>query len=121
MTKEAYFRNVSEIGNLYLKHVFFEFEREPILFLCENLDKQSYLCLCSEIRYEQKWIIVRCLDNTLESLIKREKDIAAAFLESEKVCVVVRDLSGKKSSQEKKVSDLDRLDLPKRGTMLRTD
>lgn len=23
------------------------------------------------------WIIVRCLDNTLESLIKREKDIAS--------------------------------------------
>lgn len=56
MSEEAYFRNVSEIGDLCLKRVFFEFESEPILFLCENQDKQSYLCLCSEIRYELKSI-----------------------------------------------------------------
>ena len=35
---ELYFENVIEKGNLYLDHILYEFEDEPILFLCKDKD-----------------------------------------------------------------------------------
>ena len=55
-----YFDNVARIGKLYLEYVFYEFENEPILFLCSDEEKKLYICLCSDIRYGQKWIVVEC-------------------------------------------------------------
>ena len=46
-----YFDNVVQVGQLYLEYVFFEFESEPILFTCHDQLNQTYLCLCSDIRY----------------------------------------------------------------------
>ena len=47
---ELYFENVIEKGNLYLDHILYEFEDEPILFLCKDKDGNRYLCHCAEIR-----------------------------------------------------------------------
>ena len=57
----AYFKNIFHIGDMYLDHVFFEFEYEPIIFTCTDSNNSLYLCLCSEIRYVQRWIITKIL------------------------------------------------------------
>ena len=101
---EECFSNIPGIGNLYLDRILYEFESEPILFTCLDSNKRLYLCLCSEIRYNQKWIIVECSPETLEVLIDRRIDIASAFLKVAEVIAV----GGK----------FDGLDLPERGVFL---
>lgn len=68
----VYFENIDQVGKLYLEYVFYEFEYEPILFLCTDKNKNLYLCLCSEIRYEQKWIITKCNMDILKLLLNKE-------------------------------------------------
>lgn len=117
----VYFDNVERIGKLYLDYIFYEFENEPILFLCSDEVKKLYLCVCSDIRYGQKWIVVHCDMNTIKSLIKEEIDIVSAFLASKKAIVINMDLQGNESSIEIDIDKIDRLDLPKEGTFIRCD
>ena len=114
-----YFDNVVQVGQLYLEYVFFEFESEPILFTCHDQLNQTYLCLCSDIRYGQKWIISKCNTKILRALITAEIDIVTAFLKQQKAIVVVMDMNGEEESYEINTKEIDPLDLPKPGTFIR--
>lgn len=118
MNNKVYFDNVTQIGNLYLECVFFEFESEPILFTCVDDDKKLYFCLCSEIRYGQKWIIMECSVAKIKALIEKRIDIANAFLSEPYVTMVDMDLQGNEKSYRVYKDEIDRLDLPKIGTHL---
>lgn len=118
---EIYFDNVNNIGKLYLDYVFYEFETEPILFTCVDEKKQLYLCLCSDIRYGQKWVVAECSITTLTNLINEEIDITSAFLKVPKVIIITMDLEGNESNYVIDINKIDRLDLPKEGTFIRTD
>lgn len=121
MINNAYFENVIEIGNLYLEHIFYEFESEPILFTCADEKKKLYLCLCSDIRYGQRWIIAECSISTLKAVIEEKIDIASAFLKVPSVIVIDMDLKGIENSHIIESDKIDRLDLPKEGTYIRCD
>lgn len=112
-----YFNNVEKVGQLYLEYVFFEFESEPILFICHDQLNQTYLCLCSDIRYGQKWIITKCDTKILRALITAEIDIVTAFLKHQKA--IVMDMEGTEKSYEINTEEIDPLDLPKPGTFIR--
>lgn len=75
MKKGAYFKQVTGLGDLFLEHRFMEFEREPILFTCVDAKGNTFLCLCTEIRYKQKWIVLKCDSTTLSSLIERKMEL----------------------------------------------
>ena len=76
---EVYFENVTGIGDLYLEHIFYEFESEPILCVCEDKSDKLYLSLCSEIRGRQKWLLSQCSVNLLKLLLNEKIDVASAF------------------------------------------
>lgn len=116
---EIYFDNAADIGTLYLEHIFYEFESEPILFMCTDDMKNMYLCLCSEIRHVQKWILVPCSILQLKSLIEEEKDILSVFLSAKRAAVITMDLQGNESSCIVDTGSVDRLDLPEEGTFIR--
>lgn len=116
-----YFDNVIQIGKLYLEHIFYEFESEPILFSCIDGKQHLYLCLCCEIRYKQRWIITHCDLSTLSALINEKIDIAAAFLTTPSVISIDMDLHGNETSCIIKRNSIDRLDLPKEGIYIRCD
>lgn len=118
---DVYFDNVVGIGKLYLDYIFYEFENEPVLFMCRDEDKKIYICLCSEIRYGQKWIIVECDINTLRALVNEKIDIASAFLISREAIIINMDLLGNEIISKINIDDIDRLDLPKEGTYIRSD
>lgn len=115
----VYFENIDQVGKLYLEYVFYEFEYEPILFLCTDKNKNLYLCLCSEIRYEQKWIITKCNMDILKLLLNKEIDIASAFLISKEAIIVTMDLKGNEKNFKIPMSKIDPLDLPKEGTFIK--
>lgn len=116
-----YFDNVVQIGKLYLEHIFYEFESEPILFSCVDEKKNLYLCLCSDIRYGQRWIITKCSISSLKALIEEKIDIASVFLIKPNIIAIDMDLEGKESSCIIEKDKIDRLDLPKEGTYIRCD
>ena len=121
MLSEAYFENVTWAGNLFLEHIFYEFEGEPIVFTCVNEDGSTFLCLCSEIRYGQKWIISPCSTEILWDLVGERTDIASAFRRSDFLIVVQMDLQGQERSRVIDTGSVDELDLPKEGLLLRCD
>lgn len=115
---KVYFKNVVEIGNLYLDYVFYEFESEPILFTCVDSKGEIYFCHCSDIRHEQIWFITRCDIDTLNALVNKYIDIASIFLKSERIIKIIMDLQGKERSQVICPNQIDSLDLPKPETYL---
>lgn len=121
MMNNIYFENVNQIGNLYLDYVFFEFEFEPILFTCIDENKNIYLCLCSEIRGGQKWIITKTNTNLLTNLINEKIDIYSAFFVEDNLIIVTMDIQGNEKSTIIKTSDIDELDLPKKNVYIKCD
>ena len=119
MGRYIFFDKVIQIGRLYLDYIFYEFESEPILFSCVNDEKKLYLCLCSEIRYGQKWVITECELSTLKALIDEKMDIASAFLLKNEIIIIDMDLQGKESSYVIRSEEIDRLDLPKEGMYIK--
>lgn len=114
-----YFDNVIQIGKLYLEHIFYEFESEPVLFTCSDEQKNLYFCLCSDIRYGQRWIIMPCSLMQLEALIEEKADIASVFLSVPYVIAIDMDLQGDERSSIIDNDKIDRVDLPKEGTYVR--
>ena len=118
---EIYFDKVVQIGRLYLVYIFFEFESEPILFLCVDDERKLYLCFCPEIRYGQKWIVTECELSTLKALIDGKMDIASAFFLKNEVIIINMNLQGDESSYIIASDEIDRLDLPKEGKYIRNN
>ena len=119
MKNNLYFENVCSIGNLYLEYVFLEYEEEPVYFTCIDEKNQIYLCLCSEIRGGQRWIISESNTAILEDLIEQRIDMADALCHFDEVVVLESDIEGNETGHLLKTTEIDELDLPKRGTMLR--
>lgn len=116
-----YFENVVHVGNLYLEHIFYAFESEPILFVCSDDARKLYLCLCAEIRYGQRWIAVESNLNLLKKLTNEKIDIASAFLGPREAIVIDMDLQGNEHSVQMNINKVDRFDLPEEGTFIRCD
>lgn len=121
MMNDIYFKNVNQVGNLYLDYVFFEFEFEPILFTCIDENKNIYLCLCSEIRGGQKWIITKTNTNLLTNLINEKIDIYSTFFVEDNLIIVTMDIQGNEQSTIIKTSNIDELDLPKKNVYIKCD
>lgn len=114
-----YFENVLDIGNLYLRHIFLEFESEPILFLCSDSKDHLYFCLCSDIRFEQKWIIVKTNIDNLIQLVEKKIDILKMFSLQNQVIVAVMDLNGNEKYSYVLAENIDPLDLPEKNVLLK--
>lgn len=114
------FQDILNIGSLYFDKCFIEFGGEPILFSCTDINSTPYLCLCSDIRLNQKWVISKTDINTLESLIKQEIDILTALTKNEKCVIIIQDIDGKEQKEYVNTHELNELDLPKMGVYLHT-
>ena len=114
MNQSSYFNNIADIGSLYLDYVFNYFENEPIIFTCISEYGKIYLCLCSEIRKEQKWIISPCDIFIIKKLIDKEIDIFHALSNYNKVILVVLAQDGSERSEWIDVNEINEFDLPEK-------
>lgn len=121
MKNSIYFENIEEIGDLQLEHIFYEFEMEPIVFTCSDKNDILYLCLCSEIRNKQKWIISKSSVEILKKLIDEQIDIMTAMRLQTNTYVVELSLSGEEKNYRIESEKMDLLDLPEEGVYLRCD
>lgn len=117
----SYFTDIAGVGDLYLDYVFFEFEEEPILFVCSDSEGLLYLCVCTEIRYEQDWIITLVDKVQLEEMIKQKKDIRSAFIESKNIILINMDIDGVESSKVVNYEKVNPVELPDEGVYIQCD
>lgn len=117
----VYFKNIIDIGDLYCDYCFIRFEGEPILFVCKDERKQLYLCVCSDIRIEQKWVISKIEIETLRSLINQEVDIFTSLTQNKSVIIVTQDIYGLELNRLVSIDELSELDLPQKGVLLKCD
>ena len=74
-----YFKNVPQIGTLYLEEELFSFENIPIIFVCIDKNKSRYLCVCDDIIDEESWIIVKISNNELLDVINDECTVLSVY------------------------------------------
>ena len=75
---KPYFSDIPGVGCLDIDYIFFEAEC-PILFTCIDLEENLYLCICCDIRDEQRWIISPTTADKLIKLIKNKISLFDAF------------------------------------------
>ena len=73
---DIYFSDVLGIGNLYIEHVFYEYD-EPVLFVCIDKNNNRYLCSCS--RLSEQWLIGRAADEQIIDVIDKALTLDEAF------------------------------------------
>ena len=104
---DVFFRNITNIGDLCLDHIFFEFESEPILFTCTDNANKIYLCVCSEMRYFQKWVLSECSLLNLAAMIDERIDITTTFLKANELITIISDIHGREESQVIRSNEID--------------
>lgn len=119
LKNKIYFNDVPDVEKLYLDEVFFEFENIPILFSCVDIYEKYYLCICSEIRKIQKWVITPISSELLIKMLKDKITIYEAFKESIENKIIAQynratDISYKKV----KFVDIEECDLPDKDEFL---
>lgn len=77
--ENIYFKNILEIGNLYLEEILLNIEDENILFICKDENNAKYLCLCYEFRWALKWVICEITAENISELISKKIDLRTAF------------------------------------------
>lgn len=86
--KKAYFSNVPSAGDLYLYDEFLSMEI-PILFLCNDVQNNMYICSCFELYPHLSWIISSIEKLKIIDFIENKISIADVFRKGNKKYVAV--------------------------------
>lgn len=76
--KDIYFEKIGLYENLYIEKILFEFELEPIIFVCTD-GKEKFLCNCIDFRDGYEWILSKTNNTVLIDLINKKLDLRDAF------------------------------------------
>lgn len=117
--KKMFLEDVPGLGNLYYAHVFIFFEYQPIVFVVTDEKKRLYLCLCSEIRGVQTWVLASTNLTLLRGLVFRNRKLYDVLRRGEAHYFVKRDYDQNLVSCDLlSFEELDPLDLPEREVAL---
>lgn len=118
--EEIYFKNVVEIGDLYLEHVFNNFDNENIIFICMDINKNKYLAVCYEIRKSLEWILCKITSADIIRLILKRIDMRTIYDNNNKFIHIIYDGEEEKSEVVLK-DDFNQDYLPNTGILLKPD
>lgn len=82
MTKQIYFENTPEYGDLYIDYIF-HYDDQPILFTLKDDFSNLYLCVCYELCESQKWFIANIDFNDLKEMNDNKKSVLESFLKNQ--------------------------------------
>lgn len=120
MNDNIYFEGIENIGNLYLKCILWEFDYEPVIFICSDDKDDIFLCMYSESEKEQNWIIVPTQYSIIDDLVEQKIDLLTAISDdAAPKWMVTQNVDGSEINNLIKLEDIDPLILPKEGTFLK--
>ena len=114
-----YFLDIPEYGDLTMEYIIVEYSH-PILFVLLDEIGHRYLCVCCDIRTEQRWIVNRIKCEDLLKLFSNDLSLEDAFKIGEhKKVVAVRNYQNKRESYRLvDFGEIDNDDLPVPGEFL---
>lgn len=117
-----YFKNLPNIGNLQMDFIIFEMDY-PILFTCKDSKGNLYLCVCCEVRENQKWVVSPIEVESLIGMLEDRVTIYDAFASGNGKRYIVTWGFGYETEHVDVVnfSGIDRLDLPAKGEYLEAE
>lgn len=115
---EPYFENVLSYGNLSMEEILVE-DIYPVLFVLKDSGQQRFLCVCCEIRDEQRWIINRITNSDMVAFLCNQITARELFEKGQSQIVAVRSYATKEEHfGETGKNKLDDRDLPRVGVYL---
>lgn len=118
-----YFIDVPKYGNLHVDEILLE-DVYPILFTLKNEnEKKLFICLCCEIRNEQRWILNPITVNNLIALLTNKITVREAFTDGKDIKIVAIRNYATECDSFKLVTanEFDADDLPNSGELLDTE
>ena len=113
---KPYFRNIPLIGDLDVDFIIFQADY-PVLFTCKDICDNIYLCVCCEVREQQRWIVSPIKSSTIVGMLENKITLYDAFkFGNGKRYIITWEFESK--VEDVKVvdfSDIDLLDLPVQG------
>ena len=78
--KRVYFKELNNIGDLYLVSILFEFDSVPIIFICKNKFNEYYICNLINDYKKLEWLICEISFLDIFKLIWNESDVLSVYL-----------------------------------------
>lgn len=107
-----FLEEIPEIGNLYIEKVLFEFDKVPMVFICQNLKKDRFLCLCTDCITGYSWMIAKIERRTLIKLINDKISILNAIKETKNKIYIVNKEKGEYTYSKYNFKDIPLDELP---------
>lgn len=107
-----YFKNISALGDLQLEKILFEFDKEPMLFVCLDKRKNRFLCLCIDNIFSQSWMITQVSSRLLIQLIEDQISIYQAFEKSNHKVLIAEKQGHDLICKEYSFCDIPQSELP---------
>ena len=110
---KPYFKNLTEFGNLYIDYYIIYYDCS-ILFTCIDDNKNLFLCMCTDILIEQKWILVPTTKHIIINLLQNKISVLESLKQSRnKHYIITFNIINKKESiTEIEFSNINPTDLP---------
>ncbi|MBV7271642.1 hypothetical protein JMF89_04060 [Clostridiaceae bacterium UIB06] len=110
---KPYFENIKGVGSLDIEYIIFESEY-PVLFTCRDTYNNLYLCLCCDIRNEQRWIISKTNSQVVIDMLSDKITLYDSLRSpyDKNYVVTWSYVEQKETVLECQFSEMDELDLP---------
>ena len=120
--KNVYFKDVPIYGDLEIDYIVVE-DTYPVLFVLKNGKNDRFICVCCEVRDEQRWIINSITCEDLIKLLTDKITLADVFKINDFVKIVaIRNYSTKiETYYSTPPKSLDERDLPMPGVYLEAE
>ena len=121
MTKQIYFENTPEYGDLYIDYIF-HYDDQPILFTLKDDFSNLYLCVCYELCEYQKWFIAKVDFDDLKEMNDNKKSVLELFLKNQSLLQAQRKSFTKEIFYRlESTNEIDTDLLPEKDLYLETD
>ena len=109
---KPYFKNICQIGDLFLQYVFISFEGDNLLFSCTDKSSAVYLCLCYETRGRHEWLIARTNYAILRAMVQKSITLCAALRGFDQEKFILKSAGQDYQSNSLQYAEIDALTLP---------
>lgn len=99
-------------GQLSIERVLFEFEGEPVVFVCKNVSGARFICINTGYGFESNWIVAKVRIATLISVIRDEISVLDAVMRSGEKVLLLRDDGSGITGRRLNYEDIDPDELP---------
>lgn len=92
---------------------FLSYDGIPLLCVCKDEDEKLYLCNCTEVRSEERWVLYPATKRQIEQIVSKSKTPAEVFQDSRVVYMYTIGLDTDRGTLREltvdELSDADRL------------